>query len=114
MINLILLLAGIVEPILADSGVIPAPYQTLAQGALAAITALKAELTSSNGQLTVTAASLIYAVNAAVQQLAAANALGAGSGIAKALSAAVAGGEKELASVTSVDPNQLQPITPVQ
>ena len=113
-VNLILLLIGIVEPILAASGVIPSNYQGLATGILNAITALKAQLTNANGQLDVTSVSLIYAINAGVQQLAAANVLGAGSGIAKALSGAVAAGEADMVAVTSVDPSKLQPITPVQ
>lgn len=113
MVNLILLLIGIAEPILAATGVIPPGDQALAQGILNAITALKAELTGGNGKLTLTAASLIYAINAGIQQLAASGSFGPGAGLARALAAAVAAGEQDLASVTSVDPTKLQPIPPV-
>lgn len=108
--NLFLLLLGIAEPILAAAGGIPSQYQPLAQGILNAITQVKADLTGANGQLTVTAATLIAGINAGIQALAAAGALGAASGIATALGNAVAAGEKALATTTTVDPNALQPI----
>lgn len=108
--SLILLLIGIAEPILAASGIIPAQYQPLAQGILNAITQIKADLTNSQGQVSVTAASLIAAVNAGVQALAQAGALGGASGIATALASAVAAGESSLSGTTAVDPTKLQPI----
>lgn len=108
--SLILLLIGIAEPILAASGVIPTQYQPLAQGILNAITQVKAELTNSQGQISVTAASLIAAINAGIQALAQAGALGSASGIATALASAVAAGEQAETTVTSVDPTKLQPI----
>lgn len=109
--SLILLLLGIAEPILAASGVIPAQWQPLAQGILNAITAVKADLTNATGQVSVNAASLIAGVNAGIQALAAAGALGSGSGIATALASAVAAGETSLSGTTAVDPSKLQPIS---
>lgn len=109
--SLILLLLGIAEPILAASGVIPTQWQPLAQGILNAITAVKADLTNATGQISVTTASLIAGINAGIQQLGAAGALGAGSGIAKALSSAVEAGETAETGVTAVDPTKLQPIS---
>jgi hypothetical protein len=109
--NIIMLILGIAEPLLAANGVIPANYQGLAQGILNAITQVKADLTNSQGQVSVTTASLIAAINAGIQALAAAGALGAASGLASALSKAVAAGETAETSVTSVDPTKLQPIS---
>lgn len=109
--TLILLLLGIAEPILAASGVIPASWQPLAQGILNAINAVKADLTNSTGQVSVTAASLIAGINAGIQALAAAGALGASSGIATALASAVAAGEQAETGTTAVDPTKLQPVT---
>lgn len=107
----ILTLLGIVEPILAGTGIIPPQYQSLAQGILNAISAVKNELTGASGQINATAASLIAAINAGVQALAQAGAFGSASGIAAALGAAVAAGEQALAGSTSVDPTKLQPIS---
>ena len=113
-VTLILTLLGIVEPILAASGLIPANYQPLAQGILNAIAAVKAELTNASGGITANAQTLIAGINAGIQALAAVGALGSASGIAKALGAAVAAGEQAEASTTSVDPSKLEPIAPVQ
>lgn len=109
--SLILLLLGIVEPVLASTGVIPTQYQGLATGILAAINAVKAELTNSSGQVTATASSLIAGINAGVQALASVGALGSASGIAVALSEAVAAGEAAESGVTKVDPSALQPVS---
>ena len=113
-VTLILTLLGIVEPILATSGLIPSNYQPLAQGILNAISAVKAELTNASGGVTANAQTLIAGINAGVQALAAAGALGAASGIAKALGSAVAAGEQAEAAATEVDPTKLEPIAPVQ
>lgn len=109
-VSLILLLLGIVEPVLAST-VIPTQYQGLAAGILAAINAVKAELTNSSGQVTATASSLIAGINAGVQALASVGALGSASGIAVALSEAVAAGEAAESGVTKVDPSALQPVS---
>lgn len=109
--SLILLILGIAEPILAASGVIPTQWQPLAAGILNAITAVKSELTTSTGRVSVNAASLIAGINAGIQQLAAAGALGASSGIATALASAVNAGENALSGTTSVDPSKLQRIS---
>lgn len=108
--TLILTLLGILEPILASSGIIPTQYQTLATGILSAITAVKAELTNSSGTITATASSIIAAIIAGTQALASAGALGPASGIAAALATAAAAGETAEGSATSVDPSKLQPV----
>jgi len=108
--SVILLVLGIAEPLLAQSGYIPANYQGLAQGILNAITQVKADLTNSQGVISVTTASLIAAINAGIQALGQAGALGAASGLATALSKAVAAGETAENGATTVDPTKLQPI----
>jgi hypothetical protein len=114
--SLITLILGIVEPILAQSKLIPSDYQGLASGILNAITAIKNELTGSNGQFSVTAITLLQAINSGMQALNVAGALPAGvSGISSALAgAAEAGVLAYQQSQTKVDPTQLQPIAPVK
>lgn len=113
---LIQLILGIVEPALAASGVIPTQYAPLAQGILAAINAIKQELTSSNGTtLTVNAVTLMTAISSGLQALQVAGALPASwSGVAVALAnAATAGTAAYEQGGQKVDPNQLQPIAPI-
>ncbi len=111
---LIQLIFGIVEPALAASGVIPVQYAPLAQGILAAINAIKTELSNSNGTLTVNAVTLMTAISSGLQALQVAGALPASwSGVAVALAdAATAGTAAYEQSGQKVDPNQLQPISP--
>ncbi len=112
---LIQLILGIVEPALAASGVIPAPYAPLAQGIVAAIAAVKADLSGSNGTLTVNAVTLMTAISSGLQALQVAGALPASwAGVAVALAdAATAGTAAYEQSGQKVDPAQLQPISPV-
>ena len=107
----ILLLLGIAESILAKTGLIPAAWQPLAAGIISAISVVKADLTNTQGQISASTASIIAAINDGIQQLAQVGALGAGSGIAKALASAVNAGEQAETGITSVDPSKLQPIS---
>lgn len=111
--SLITLILGIVEPILAQSGVIPASYQNLAAGIVNAINALKSELTNATtGAISVTAISLTQAIASGIAGLAASGALpSAFAGLSEALSTAAAAGVAEYeASKAKVDPTTLQPV----
>lgn len=113
---LIQLILGIVEPALSASGVIPSAYQSLAAGILAAINAVKQDLTGSNGTtLSVNAVTLMAAIASGLQALQTAGALPASwAGAAVALAdAASAGTAAYEASGTKVDPTQVQAIAPV-
>ena len=114
-VSMILLILGIVEPALAETGVIPTQYQSLAAGILSAIAAIKADLTGNNGQLTVNAATLLQAIASGFQVMQAAGVLPAGvAGLADAFTKAAQAGLAafEQAQV-KVDPTALQPIEPV-
>jgi hypothetical protein len=112
--SLILLVLGVVEPALAGSGVIPTQYQGLVQGILQAIQAIKNDLTGSNGQLTVNAATLIQAVASGFQIMQAEGVLPQGiAGLADAFTkASQAGLAAYEQSQVKVDPTQLAPVTP--
>lgn len=113
--NIIMLVIGIVEPALAGAGVIPTQYQSLVQGILAAITAIKADLTGSNGAITVNAATLLQAVASGFQVMQADGVLSSSvSSLADAFTKAAQAGlaAYEQAQV-KVDPTTLQPIAPV-
>jgi len=114
-VNIILMILGIVEPALAADGVIPQAYQGLAAGILSAITALKAELTNSAGQLTVNGATLLQAVASGVQILQANNILPASAaGLTLAFTtAAQAGLAAYQTAQAKVDPTLLAPLSPV-
>lgn len=114
--SLITLALGIIEPVLSASGLIPASSQPLAQGILAAITAIKAELSSNSGTtLSVNAVTLMGAIAAGLQALQMSNALpSTWSGMAVALAEASAAGTSAYeASGSKVEPLLLQPIAPV-
>jgi hypothetical protein len=113
--SLIQLILGIVEPALTAAGVIPTPYAPLAEGILAAIAAVKADLTNSNGTLSVNAATLMTAISSGLSALQTAGALPASwAGVAVALAnAASAGTTAYEQSGQKVDPTQVQPIAPV-
>lgn len=113
--SIISLILGIVEPTLAASGIIPSAYAGLATGILNAIQSIKADLTSSNGSITVTAATLMSAVASGLEALVTAGALPASWGgiVAALASAAAAGTAVADQPVTKVDPNSVQPIAPI-
>lgn len=114
-VNLILLVLGVVEPALAGSGVIPTQYQPLVQGILQAVAAIKSDLTGSNGQMTVNAATLLQAVASGFQIMQADGVLPPSvSGLAVAFTkAAQAGLAAYEEAQAKVDPAQLAPIAPV-
>lgn len=111
-VNIVLVLLGVLVPMLETAGIIPANYKNLADGILGAITAFKNEITNNQGKVTATATTMFIGINAGVQALAAAGALGGASGIAVALSNAAAKGLAAESSLTSLDPSQLKPIEP--
>ena len=113
--NIIMLVIGIVEPALAGAGVIPVQYQSLAQGILSAISAIKNDLTGANGAITVNAATLLQAISSGFQIMQADGVLSAGvSSLADAFTkAAQAGLAAYEQSQVKVDPTTLQPIAPL-
>lgn len=113
-LTLISLIIGIVEPILAGFGVIPTQYQPLATGILKAIAAIKTDLTGSNGQLSVNAATILQSIVSGIQVLQAQGALPTeAAGLVVALTSASAAGLAAVEGITKVDPTALQPITPI-
>lgn len=113
---IISLILGIVEPVLASSGVIPTSYQPLAQGILNAINAIKGDLTNSaTGQVSITAITLLQAISSGLQTLQTVGALPAGlAGLVTALDNSVQAGITSYEqSQLKVDPAALQPIAPV-
>lgn len=113
-VQIILIVLGVVEPMLAANGVIPTEYQPLAQGILNAINAVKSSLTGPNATVDVTTVSVTQAIASGLAALEAAKAIPTvGGGIATALAqAAAAGAQAYVAAVNKVDPTQVQPITP--
>jgi hypothetical protein len=112
-VNLILIILGIAEPILAKSGVIPSEFQGLISGILNAITAVKAEISGNNGQLNINAVTLLQAISAGAQALSGVLPTGV-AGITVVLDNAASRGIAAYQQAqTKVDPAQLQPIAPV-
>lgn len=109
-VSIVLALLGVLVPMLETAGIIPTNYKSLAEGILGAINAFKTEVTNNQGKVTATATTILIGINAGVQALASAGALGGASGIAVALSQAAAKGLAAESSLTSVDPAKLQPI----
>lgn len=112
-VNLILILLGIVEPILAKSGAVPSEFQPLISGILNAITAVKTELTGSTGQLNVNAITLLQAISAGAAALSGILPSGV-AGITLVLDQAVSRSIQAYQQAQAkVDVSQLQPIAPV-
>lgn len=115
-VQIILLILGVVEPMLASQNIIPQQYQGLAQGILNAVNAIKADLTGPSGKLTVTAVAATQAVASGLAALESAGALPkVGGGISVALAdAAAAGAAAYVEAGQQVDPTKLQPIAPAK
>ena len=66
---IIQMVLNILEPALAAAGVIPTPYAPLAAGILAAVAAVKQELSSANGTtLSVNAITLMAAISSGLRR----------------------------------------------
>lgn len=113
--QLIIIISGIVTSALQSSGVIPAGVASIVTAIETAIADFKNAITGSNGQISLSAISILSGISAALTVLQSQTTLApADLALVQALDKAVSAGITAYQqAAVKLDPTTLQPITPV-